>query len=1160
MQFFSFMGRNIYVSPVTKFLLYLKITAFFIVFASLQIHAKGVAQTVRLDMSNGSVTALIKDIQRQTGYAFLYNLNDIKELDAISISIESDNIREVLAESLKDLPLDFLVKEDEKVVILKRSTKKINRERLLASLRQQSTVQGIVVDTSGTPLTGVTVSVKNRASMATSTDVNGRYVLQVPEDAVLVFTMVGYHTHEVIVGNQREIDVVLEMSASLLDDVVVVGFGTQKRTNLVASVTSVSPGNLKVPSSNLTTALAGQAAGIIAYQRSGEPGQDNADFFVRGITTFGTNTNPLILIDGIELTSNDLARLRPDDIQSFSILKDATATALYGSRGANGVILVVTKQGKEGPAKFSFRVENSISAPTQTVDVADPVTYMRMHNEAILTRDPLGTILYSQEKIEMTEAGRYPLIYPANDWKSMLFKNYTMNQRSNLNVSGGGGVARYYVAGSFNRDNGILNVDKRNNFNNNIAINNYDLRSTVNIDLTKWTELIVRLSANFEEYKGPLRGGADMYNLMVHSNPVLFPAYYPADEDFQYAQHILFGNFNNSKINPYAEMVRGYKEKSRSQILAQLELKQDLEFITKGLTGRGMLNISRLSQFAVNRSYNPFYYELSRYNRLTGDYNLVETEIGTEYLGYGELPNDREQYSSFYFEGSLNHVRDFGKHSISNMLVFQARETLTANAGSLQLSLPSRNVGLVGRSTYSYDSRYIAEFNFGYNGSERFDKNNRFGFFPSAGAAWIISNEKFWEDIKPVVSNLKLRYTYGLIGNDQIGRAEDRFFYLSEVNMDNDGRRAIFGSEYNTVYNGITISRYANPYISWEKSYKQNFALELGFWNELNIVAEYFTEKRDNILMDRASIPNTMGLTATPRANVGEASGKGVDMMLEYQKNWNSNFWSSARANFTYATSRFDVYEEPEYNEPWRSRVGMSLNQAIGYIAERLFVDDEEAASSPPQNVGTSQYGGGDIKYLDVNRDGKITEADKVPLGYPEVPEIVYGFGISTGFKGFDFSVFFQGAARQSFWINAHSTAPFLAEAQILQAYADSYWSEENQNLYATWPRLDTRINTNNVPGAYIDSNGAYQWPSDQRNTWFMRNGSFLRVKQAELGYTVPDRLIERIKMNNLRIYLSGTNLLVFSKFKMWDVEMAGNGLGYPNQRVFNIGVNFNFN
>lgn len=1021
----------------------------------------------------------------------------------------------------------------------------LERSGLLnGSLQQSFVVEGTVADTTGAPLLGATVSVKNRTNLVTSTDQNGRYVLQVPENSTLVISMVGYHTLEVEVGDRREIDVVMEIASSVLDDVVVVGFGTQKREQLVGSVTSINPDNLKVPSSNLTQALAGQAAGVIAYQRSGEPGQDNADFFVRGITTFGTNTNPLILIDGIELTPNDLARLRPDDIESFSILKDATATALYGARGANGVILVTTKQGKEGPAKFSFRFENSMSAPTQTVDIADPITYMKMHNEAVLTRDPLGTILYSQEKIEMTEQGRYPLIYPANDWKKMLFKDFTMNQRSNVNVSGGGGVARYYVAGSFNRDNGILNVDKRNNFNNNIAINNYDLRSNVNIDLTNTTELIVRLSANFEEYKGPLLGGAEMYNLMVHSNPVLFPAYYPADDDFQYAKHILFGNYNNSRINPYAEMVRGYKEKSRSQILAQVELKQDLDFITQGLTGRGMLNVSRLSQFAVNRAYNPFYHEISRYNRLTGEYKLMETHIGTEYLGYGELPGEREQYSSFYFEGALNHARDFGRHNLSSMLVFQARETLKANAGSLQLSLPSRNVGLSGRATYSYDTRYFAEFNFGYNGSERFDKRNRFGFFPSAGAAWLISNESFWEDLRPVVNNLKLRYSYGLIGNDQIGSAADRFFYLSEVNMDNAGRGAVFGTEYNTRYNGITISRYANPFISWEKSYKQNFALEVGLWNELSLVAEYFTEKRDNILMTRSSIPNTMGLTAVPRANVGEASGKGVDMMLEYQKSWTDGLWLSGRANFTYATSRYDVFEEPAYNEPWRSHVGLSLNQARGYIAERLFVDDAEAAASPPQYVGNYEYGGGDIKYLDVNRDGQITQADQVPLGHPTVPEIIYGFGFSAGFKGFDLSVFFQGAGRQSFWINPYSTAPFIGDSQILQAYADSYWSEENQNVYALWPRLSPEHNTNNTP----------------TSTWFMRDGSFLRLKQAEIGYTVPERLTERIKMNNLRFYLSGTNLLLFSKFKMWDVEMAGNGLGYPNQRVFNLGVNFAFN
>lgn len=1013
---------------------------------------------------------------------------------------------------------------------------------------QQVSVTGKVVEAgTGEPLPGVSIIV-DKSTRGVSTDIDGTFEIRALPTDKLIFSFIGMESQTVVVGDKTFLEIELSLKSDELEEVTVVAFGKQKKESVIGAISTVNPKDLKVPSSNLTTALAGNMAGVIAYQRSGEPGQDNADFFVRGITTFGTNTHPLILIDGVELTSTDLARLRPDDIESFSILKDATATALYGARGANGVILVTTKQGTVGPAKISFRIENSLSAPTQTVDVADPVTYMRMHNEAILTRDPLGIIEYPQEKIEMTEAGKYPLIYPANNWKEMLFKENTINQRVNLNVSGGGGVARYYVAGSFNRDNGILKVDKRNNFNNNIAINNYDLRTNVNINVTKTTELITRLSANFEEYKGPLRGGADMYNLMIHSNPVLFPAYYPADEDFQYAQHILFGNYNNSKINPYAEMVRGYKEKSRSQILAQVELKQDLAFITEGLTARGMLNVSRLSQFAVNRSYNPFYYEISRYNRLTGDYKLIETRIGTEYLGYGELPDEREQSSSFYFEGSVNHARTFGKHSISSLLVFQARQTLVANAGSLQLSLPSRNLGLSGRATYSYDSRYFAEFNFGYNGSERFDKNNRFGFFPSAGAAWVISNEDFWADMKPVVNNLKLRYSYGLIGNDQIGDAYDRFFYLSEVNMEDGGRGATFGTEYNTRYNGITINRYANPFISWEKSYKQNFALELGLFDQLSVIAEYFTERRDNILMTRSSIPNTMGLTATPRANVGEASGKGVDIMLEYQKSWNKDFWTSARANFTYATSRFDVYEEPEYNEPWRSRVGLSLNQNMGYIAERLFVDDEEAASSPPQYIGTSEYGGGDIKYLDVNRDGKVTEADRVPIGYPTVPEIIYGFGVSTGYKGFDLSVFFQGSARQSFWINAGSslggTAPFINDTQVLKAYADNYWSEENQNVYALWPRLSTTLNSNNVA----------------TSTWFMRDASFLRLKQMEFGYTIPKRYTEKIKMNNLRFYVSGTNLLLFSKFKMWDVEMAGNGLGYPNQRVINFGLNFTFN
>jgi TonB-linked SusC/RagA family outer membrane protein len=446
--------------------------------------------------------------------------------------------------------------------------------------------------------------------------------------------------------------------------------------------------------------------------------------------------------------------------------------------------------------------------------------------------------------------------------------------------------------------------------------------------------------------------------------------------------------------------------------------------------------------------------------------------------------------------------------------------------------------------------------NFGYNGSERFAANHRFGFFPSAGVAWNMANENFWEDYKPVVNNLKLRYTYGVAGNDQIGSKEDRFFYLSKVNM--AWSRALFGANIdNSSLPGIRVNRYADDNITWETSTKQNSALELGLWNKVNIIAEYFTEYRNNILMNRSDIPSTMGLTAPVRANVGEASSHGFDLSADYSQSWTKDFWTSARLNFTYATSKFEVYEEPTYPEAYRQHAGYSINQTWGYIAERLFIDDAEARNSPPQEFGY-EYGGGDIKYLDVNNDGRITSADMVPIGNPTTPEIVYGFGVSAGYKGFDFSVFFQGAANESFWINAAATSPFQGQTQLLKYYADSYWSENRQDVYALWPRLDSQINKNNVPGAYYDENGDLQWGT--KNTYFMRDGSFLRLKQMEVGYTIPGKWQKNLHIANLRLYLSGTNLLTFSKFKLWDIEMAGNGLGYPIQRVFNVGINLSFN
>lgn len=1023
-------------------------------------------------------------------------------------------------------------------------------------------VRGLVTDSTGAPLPGVTVTVKNNTSIGTTTDLNGRYILEVPDDATLVFRMVGFDNQEIPVSGKTVINIKLLPSSNELGETVVVAFGTQKKQEVVGSVTTIDPRKLKVPSSNLTTALAGRLAGVVAYQRSGEPGQDNADFFIRGVTTFGYKKDPLILIDGIELSATDLARMQVDDIASFSILKDATATALYGARGANGVILITTKEGVEGKAKVDIRIENSMSSPTQELKLADPVTYMKLNNEAVLTRNPLGILLYPQKQVDNTLAGTNPYVYPATDWKQMLLKDYTMNQRANMSVNGGGKVARYYLSATFNQDHGIMKVDHRNNFNNNINLKTYELRSNVNINITKTTEVGVRLYGTFDDYTGPIDGGTQVYRNIMRTNPALFPAYFPTDSVHQYLQHILFGNYDLGQyLNPYADMVRGYKEYNQSLMLAQFDFKQDLSFLVKGLKLQGIFNTTRYAYYDVSRFYNPYYYQVGFYDKVSNTYTLssINEDEGTEYLGYSE--GGKKLNTTTYIQATANYNRTFNdKHGISGLLVFLMQNKTEANAGSLQESLQHRNIGVSGRFTYSYDNRYFGEFDFGYNGSERFYKDKRFGFFPSAGIAWQVSNENFWKPFSHVVNNLKLRATYGLIGNDAIGSSSDRFFYLSDVDLDDGDKGATFGLNNGFSLDGVTVNRYSNPLITWETSYKTNVGMDLGLFNSaVNIVADFWKEHRTHILMTRSYIPTTVGLSsdAVPQANVGEAEGKGVDLSLDYSKFFNNGFWIQARANFTYAVSNFQVYEEPTYdNAPWKSHVGFPISQQWGYIAEHLFVDDKEVANSPKQEFG--EYGAGDIKYRDINGDGQITTLDQVPIGFPTSPEIVYGFGPSVGYKNFDLSFFFQGLGRESFWINYNATAPFMSyrysgseldgitlQNQLLQAYADNHWSEDNRDSYALWPRLSTTSAGN-------DNNS-------QQSTWFMRNGAFLRLKSVELGYTLPKELTKKIYLDNVRFYLSGTNLWCFSPFKIWDPEMGGKGLDYPVQRVVNAGVKISF-
>lgn len=1140
--------RCVYLS---KIILVMKLTIIFILIATLNAVSAGMAQTVSLRLKNTSLEEAFSTIRKQTGYRFIYQDGVLRNTGRVSIELKDVPLNNALDKLLEKKPLTYHV-HDGTIVIRSSIRKAVSGND--NDKAQQKGLKGKIVDKENNPLRGVSVLIKG-SQVGTQTDANGEFSFPYIETgSVLILSYTGYLGKEIVIGSENALDIIMEQDPESLDEVVVVAFGTQKKTDMVGAVTTVKPSNLRIPSSNLTTALAGQASGIIAYQRSGEPGDDNADFFIRGVTSFGTGkVDPLILIDGMELGTTELARLRPDDIESFSIMKDATATSLYGARGANGVIFVTTKQGREGAATISFRSETSRSAATRNVPLADPVTYMKLYNDAQYSRSPFEQPHYTQEQIDATAEGFNPILYPAVDWRKELFKESTINHRHNLNVSGGGKVARYYVAGSYAQDNGVLKVPTINNYNNNIDLKSYTLRANVNIDLTKNTELIVRLNGNFDDYNGPIQSGTSIYNQVIRASPVDFLPVYPKTPEFDYVQHVMYGGrADQDFINPYAYMTAGYKDYNRSLMMAQMEVKQNLAFLTEGLRFRTMFNTNRISRFDILRSSSPFYYEATVTDRRTGEYFLNRFVEGREYLGFGVDGDLRQQSSVFYLESAMDYNRTFGeKHGLSGLLVYIMRSGLDSKSNSLQLSLPFRNMGVSGRATYSYDSRYYAEFNFGYNGSERFHESHRFGFFPSAGLAWTVSNEKFWEPLKDKVHNFRLRGTYGLVGNDQIGSANDRFFYLSEVG---DGSSFGFGKVVRDVETGARVTRYANPDISWETSYKTNLAVELGLFNKIEILADFFQEHRTNILMSRSNIPSTMGLTAVQRANIGEATGKGMDISVDFNHSWASGLWLQARANFTYATSAYKVFEEPEYEkEWWKSRIGYPISQQFGYIAERLFVDDEEVQNSPTQFGGNNIAG--DIKYKDVNGDGVISPLDQVPIGLPLTPEIIYGAGFSIGWKQLDFSTFFQGSANSSFWMGGSVTQggttttgpvniqPFTEGKQVLQAIADNHYSMDNPDIYAMYPRLSTNHHGNNMA----------------LSTWWLRNGNFLRVKQMEVGYSLPRHVSEKLHMKNLRLYMSGSNLFTISNFKLWDIEMAGNGLGYPVQRVFNLGVNVTF-
>lgn len=828
---------------------------------------------------------------------------------------------------------------------------------------QNREIRGMVTGDDNEPLAGATITIKNRQG-GIIVDIDGKFTIKAKTGEILVVSFLGMKKQEVKIDNKDFYAIKLLPETNEFDEVTVVAFAKQKKESVISAVSTVNPQELKVPSSNLTTALAGRMSGLIAFQTSGEPGKDNAQFFVRGATTFGYKKDPLILIDNIELSTDDLARLNVDDIAQFSIMKDATATALYGARGANGVILVTTKQGTAGRPKVSVRVEQSVSTPRKKVKLTDPVNFMKLNNEAVNSRrDPnnpaasANYTVYSQEKIENTIAGTNPYYYPAVDWYDELFNDYALSTRVNANLSGGGSAVRYYVAASYTKDGGVIKNDKLNNYNSNINWQRYSVRSNINMDLSKTTEFAIRVNGNFDDYTGPLDSGEGLYKKVMKTSPVLYPKSYPATDEYANNTHVLFGNANKGAyINPYADMVRGYKESNNLLVAAQAELKQKLDFITQGLDARVLVSTTRSSYSDLTRAINPYYYQ-ANYDKTNNSYTLTNIVEGEEYLSYNQ--GAKNINTTNYIEAAVSYGRTFGAHATSGMLVYTRREEKRSSEKTLQQSLPRRNQGIAGRFTYAYDSRYFAEFNFGYNGSERFAAHERYGFFPSFGLGYIISNEDFWIPLRNTVDKLKFKLTYGLVGNDAIGSSEDRFYYLSEVNPNDGNRDQFFGTDYDNHMNGVSVSRYPNIYITWEKSKKVNLGFELGMFNSaLEIQTDFFYERRTQIYQPRAHIPSSMGLSAGVSANIGEASSRGIDLSANYSYIANKDFWIKGMGNFTLAKGRYEVYEELDYasyGQGYRSRIGQAINHNYGYIAERLFIDVNDVANSPSQ---TSFNGG----------------------------------------------------------------------------------------------------------------------------------------------------------------------------------------------------------
>ena len=1095
------------------------------------------AQTVTKAFRSVPLKTVLEEVERQTGYSILFENEDVDVSRPVTATFKDATLQTVL-DTVLDKSLRYTVKGGGGKLVTNSRRSPVSAP---TAPNGEMTVAGTVISSADNqPIVGANIYVEG-TNVGTTTDAGGNYKLTVPASAKTVtVSFLGYDTKKISVRDIHLFKLITLADASnKLEDVVVVGFGVQKKESLVGAVQSVKPSDLQTSSSNLSTSFSGKIAGVIAVQKSGEPGADGANFWIRGISTFGSGQSPLLILDGVEITNQMLNNIPPETIESFSVLKDATATALYGSRGANGVMIITTKNGRDSEKMtINLRAEFGASAPTRVPKVADGITYMETFNEARTTRGEKP--YYSNEKIMGTKLGLDPYVYPNVDWYDMLFKDCTFNQNFNFNMTGGAKKIDYFLNASVYNENGIMRKPEASKFDTNINAQKYLFQANVSADATKTTRVSLKMNTQLHYRHAPIQSVSDLFAYAMTGMPCEFPATLPGEESDTFVR---FGTNNawNSGFftNPYAQLCRGYGDQFRGHFTSALTVNQNLDFITKGLSATGMATFYNRVYSAVYRSFTPFMYQLTDYNiDEAGNYSYTSnsTNTGTTYLG---TTRGKDGYRELAFQAKIDYARTFGKHDVGATIVYMQKErNMNISDEQEYAALPYRQQGLAGRVTYGFDKRYLFEANFGYNGSENFAAGKRFGFFPSVAVGWVISNEPFWKGIKEQVNLFKLRASYGLVGNDVISKDyADRFPYLTTVDM-GQGYDVYIGNNFERKY-GPILSVYGNPNATWEESRKLDIGVEIGLFDSLNIIFDWFKEKRSGIFMQRTSLPSTFGMSGiTPWANIGKVDNSGVDISVDYNKAFSKDLILSLRGTFTYAHNEIVEMDEPKYKWAYQYKAGHPINSIQCLIAEGLFRDEEEIASSPSQDIYATTYPirPGDVKYRDLNDDKIIDDNDMCWTGNPTVPEIIYGFGFSLKYKGFDCSAFFQGQGKVS--ILMYNYHPFATAATpgsgLMQWIADEHWSEDDPNPKALYPRLSPLWNNNNT----------------KASTLYVRNGKMLRLKTAEIGYTYK----------KMRVYVSGTNLLTFAPFKYWDPEKgSGNGLGYPLQRTYNLGFQFNF-